>query len=112
MYERDYLHNKSTSENNDVMFKQYQKLRNDINYQIKVKKEKFFNEAAKDTKNTKTIWNSLKLVLGNRKAAASPPPELTPNRFNNYFTEIGGKLFKSFINDIATSPWKESKVSL
>ena len=96
MKNRDYLHKLAIRHNCKVTFDRYRAARNLVTSKIKCAKRSYFeNDLLSSTCNqSKSIWESVKLVLGNKKSNNPVHKDIVSNELNEYFANIGQKLNK------------------
>ncbi len=85
MYERDYLNRKAIKAKDNYLWERYKCARNCVVHTIKRAQQNYYKEQVCMHNGNKTVmWKTLKHILGGGN--------LTPDSFNEYFSQVGIKL--------------------
>ena len=96
IYKRDYFKRKYDQNKLREYFIEYRKIRNSITSLIRKSKQKYFNEVSNKYKNNpKKMWNEFSMIIGN-KNKDDVPTEIDSEMMNNYFTNVGKEMNKSY----------------
>ena len=97
--QRDQTHALSCSQKDPVLHRQYQSLRNQINWAIKqAKREYATHSITLANNNSKKIWDTIRFITKSGTKNNSTSDTLDAKQINNYFIQIGPKLAASFCN--------------
>ena len=87
--QRDNLHVKAREKRCDDTFKQYRVMRNLITSKIRLAKKEYFNMNITGNVSQKSLWKSMKLIMGNNKSQNVIPSKLTSSVLNEHFVKVG-----------------------
>ncbi len=96
MYRRDYIHVKAVKCKDGVLWDEYKLLGNKVVPELNTQQKLYYeNEIACNENNRNGMWTSLRQVLNKTKNHCMPT-ELTPDRFNQFFSSIRVKVAEKF----------------
>jgi hypothetical protein len=96
---RDNLHKLASRKVDVNATSKYKKLRNEITREIKKSKKNFYDKLTEEHKSKpKSFWKELSKIMPSKVNMCSVPKDITPEKFNIYFSTIGQKTVNSLDN--------------
>ena len=96
MRKRDNLHKTAVANNDKVLYDEYRKVRNEINYDIKTSRKNYFtNMINRNNVKEGNIWEAINLVRG-KKLSNAIPKDLSCEKINDYYAKVGEQLASNF----------------
>ena len=101
IYLRDNLHKRAVKNNDAALWQQYRLSRNNVTDAIRKRKRDYFSRQIINKKtNVSNLWKSLRKVIPTKNNVDISSTELSPDKFNDFFTSVGVKLTKHFNKNI------------
>jgi len=96
MYQRDKIHAKAKKTSDIKLWNEYKYYRNLVVTELRHSECNYFSNEIDKHRGKPSMWKPLKMALNKNSKSNCIPPNLTPNKLNEYYVQVGPSLADKF----------------